>query len=218
MSGTLSNIYNNVSFALQLHAEAMARLQEQASTGSQINRPSDGPSAAYQILGLNSQQKSLDNYIENLSDVVSTLEFSTTIIQDIVSSLTGTKTHLSQIISGTYGEEGRQRMAEEINDTLEQMVSFANTKHMSQYLFGGSNTSSAPYVVERTNGEITSVTYQGSSEVRNAEVAPGIQASVFYVGDSIFRSDSRNETIFLGDTGTSPAQEHRVSEVMCGWK
>ena len=46
MSGTLGNIYSNVSFALALHTEALARLQEQASSGAQINRVSDGPSAA----------------------------------------------------------------------------------------------------------------------------------------------------------------------------
>ncbi len=49
MSGSLGNIYNNVSFALGLHTDALARLQEQASTGSRINRVSDGPSAAYRI-------------------------------------------------------------------------------------------------------------------------------------------------------------------------
>ena len=62
MSGILNSIYNNTSFALHLHAEAMGALQEQVSTGSRINRASDDPSAAYQVLGLNSQKRSLQNY------------------------------------------------------------------------------------------------------------------------------------------------------------
>ncbi len=81
MSGTLSNIYNNASFALQLHAREIASLQEQASTGAQINRVSDSPSTAYQILGLNCQQRSLENYIDNLSEMVSMLEVTSTIIE-----------------------------------------------------------------------------------------------------------------------------------------
>ena len=60
MSG-LTNVYNNVNYALHLHSEAMAKLQEQAYTGSRINRASDDPSTSYRILGLNSQQKSVEN-------------------------------------------------------------------------------------------------------------------------------------------------------------
>jgi len=201
MAGTLSNVYNNVSFALNQHTEAMARLQEQASTGSRINRPSDAPSDGYQVLGLNSEARSLGNYMDNLSDVVSTLGFSSTVIEKMISTIADAKTRLTQITSGTYDENGRQRVAEGINDMLEQMVSLANTDHMGQYLFGGGDTASAPYAVERTNGEITRVTYQGSSEKRDVDVAPGVQDSAFCVGDELFHSDSRGDPVFLGDTG-----------------
>ena len=201
MSGTLNNIYNNVSFALHLHTKAMVRLQEQVSTGSRINRASDGPSAAYQILGLNSQGRSLENYIDNLSGVVSTLEISSSVIGDMIPALAEVRTRLTQIISGIYDEEGRKRAAEGINDILEQIVLLANTKNMNQHLFGGSDTASSPYVVERTNGEITSVTYQGSFESRDIEVAPGVKSSAFYVGDTLFHSSNRSDPIFLGYTG-----------------
>ena len=201
MSGSLSSIYDNISLALYLHSQALARLQEQASTGARINRPSDDPSDAYQILGLSSQQRSLENYIDNLSEMVHTLQITSTILGDMTSQLVETKTRLTQITSGIYGEMGRQRIADGINDILEQIVSLANTKHAKQYLFGGSNTTSAPYVVQRTNGEITSITYQGSAEDRNIEVAPGLESSAFCIGDDIFRSSNRGTPIFMGDTG-----------------
>lgn len=200
MSGTLNNIYNNVSFALYLHTEAMARLQEQASTGSRINRASDDPSVAYRVLGLNSQEKSMENYVDNLSEAVDILGLTYTVIEDISSALTETKVRLTQIASGIYNEESRERAAVGINDMLEQIVSLANTKHMGQHLFAGGNTTSAPYLVGRTNGDITSVTYQGSYENRNIEAAPGVTSSAFHVGDNIFRSDERSDPIFLGDT------------------
>ncbi|MGD8500327.1 MAG: flagellar hook-associated protein FlgL [Phycisphaerales bacterium] len=200
MSGTLNNIYDNVSFALHLHTEAMVRLQEQASTGSRVNRVSDDPSVAYQLLGLNSREKSLENYTDCLSEVVSALELSATVVEDIASALTETKVRLTQIISGIYGEEARERAAEGINDILEQIVLLANTKHMGQYVFGGGNTALAPYAVERTGAQITSVTYQGSYENRNVEVAPGVISSALHVGSSIFHSDDRGEPTFVGDT------------------
>ena len=208
MSGTLNNIHNNVSFALNLHYEAMARLQEQAYTGSRINRTSDDPSAAYRVLGLNSQKRLLGNYMDNISEATSVLEISTFVIDDMSSAISDTKVKLTQIISGTYGEgeagqTARERVAAEINNKIEQMVFLANTQHLGQYIFGGSNTSSAPYAVQRTNGEITSVTYQGSSQQRNIEIAPGVMSNAYHIGEDIFCSDNRTAPVFVGDTGAA---------------
>lgn len=197
--GTLSNIYNNVSFALSLHTEAMARLQEQVATGSRINRASDDPSAAYRVLGLNSQKSLLENYMDGLMEVVTMLDMSYTAIDSMKHALSKVTARLTGI-SGTVGATG---IAEEVNNWLESIVSLANTNHMGQYLFGGSNTGSAPYVVERTDGKITSVTYQGSLEDRDVEVAPGVEASAFHVGDNIFRSNNRSAPVFSGDTGAA---------------
>jgi flagellar hook-associated protein 3 FlgL len=202
MSGALSNIYNNVSFALYLHTDAMANLQEQVSTGSRINRISDDPAAAYRVLGLNTNEKSLENYINNLSEVIGILELSSTILDNITSNFTETQIRITQITSGTYDEAARKKTAEGINDILEQTVSLANTKHMDQYIFGGTDTGSAPYTVERTDGKITRVTYQGSFENRDIEVAPSMESSAFYIGDNIFRTNDRSAPVFIGDTGS----------------
>jgi flagellin-like hook-associated protein FlgL len=58
-------------------------------------------------------------------------------------------------------------------------------------------------LIERDNGEITSVTYQGSYTNRKIEVAPGLESSTFLVGDDIFRSDDRGAPAFWGDTGAA---------------
>ncbi len=201
MSGPLNNIYNNVSFALNLHTKALAVLQEQASTGSRINRVSDDPTAAYQILGLNTNDRSLENYVNNLSEVISILELSSVVIEDITSGFTETQVRLTQITSGIYDDAARQRTAEGINDILEQAVLLVNTKYMDQYLFGGTDTGTAPYTVERTDGKITKVTYEGSYENRDIEVAPGLKSSAFFIGDDIFRSNERSTPVFSGYTG-----------------
>jgi len=111
------------------------------------------------------------------------------------------KINLSQITSGVYNDQDRQRSAEAIDDMLEQLVQLANTKHTGQYLFGGANTAAAPYLIQRTNGEITAVTYQGGGEDRKINVAPGVRSSSFYVGEDLFRGDDRAAPVFLESTG-----------------
>ncbi len=203
MSGSLTSIYNNVSYALNLQSTAMTLLQEQASTGNRVNRASDSPSEAYRILGLNSQERSLADYQETVSELIGNLEISSTIISDMTSELASIQTLLTQIVGGVYDAEGQARIAEKINSSLEQLVSLANTQHAGQYLFGGGNTSTAPYEVIREDGQIVQVSYQGSDTSRSINVASGLSIETYQVGDEIFHSDDRETPVFLGETGAA---------------
>ncbi len=207
MSGALSNVHSTVSLALSLHVQAMVRLQEQAATGSRINRSSDDPSVAYRILGLNSQKRSLANYMKNISGVIDTLSLTSTLIGDSESGMTKAlaevRNTLTTVSSGTYTTKQQRDMAGSINEWLEQIVLLVNNNDTDQYLFGGTDTDSAPYAVTRTDGEITKVTYQGSNENRQVEVASGVQQNIFQIGDDIFRSDDRTDPVFIGDTGAA---------------
>jgi len=203
MSGIMNSIYNNTLFALSRHTEALFILQEQATTGSRINRPSDDPSAAAGVLNLQSENKVFENYLKTLAEAVSTLNVSSSVLQQMTSALNQAKTSITQVTSGTYDDESRQRTAEAIDNTLEQLVQLANTKNNGQYLFGGSDTDSAPFVVERSDGKIASVTYQGSTENLNINVAPGVMSSAFYAGSDLFYSNDRNTPVFSGQTGAA---------------
>lgn len=201
MSGSLTSIYDSVSYALNLHTKAIALLQEQSSTGNRVNRGSDSPSEAYRILGLGTQDHTLDTYKENINELIGTLEISSTIVEDMSSELADIRTLLTQIVGGIQDAEGQKRIAEKINSALEQVVSFANTKHANQYLFGGNDSGQAPYVVTRENGQITAVTYRGSDDARRIDVAPSVSIEGSPAGDAIFRSDDREVPVFSGVTG-----------------
>lgn len=201
MSGSLTSIYDSVSYALNLHTKAITSLQEQASTGNRVNRASDSPSEAYRILGLNTQNRLLDGYQESITELIGTLEISSTIIEGMASELADTRTLLTQIVGGIQDSEGQQRIADKINSTLEQVVSLANTKHASQYLFGGSDTGTVPYTVEREGGYITKVVYQGSDEARRIDVASSVSIEGCHVGDDIFRTNDRKPPLFSGASG-----------------
>lgn len=213
MSGSIASMYGNVSYALSLHSKAITQLQEQASSGNRVNRASDAASDAYRILGLNTEERSLQRYQETVDELIGTLGISSTIIEDMASELSDTRTLLTQIVSGVQDAEGQARMAESVNSTLEQLVSLANTKHANQYLFSGNDTSAAPYAVEYEGGLITSVTYQGSSEGRTINVAAAVTVEAYQVGDEIFRIDEREAPVFLGDSGV---QNGTGTSTVCG--
>jgi flagellar hook-associated protein 3 FlgL len=203
VSGSLTGISENVSYALQLHARAVTLLQEQAATGNRINRGSDSPAEAYRVLGLNSQERALGSYQETIVDLLGPLQISSTILTDMTTELADVRTLLTQIVGGIYNADGRQRLADRLDGTLEQLLSLANTRHAGRHLFGGHNTTTAPYAAVREEGRIVQVLYQGSDAARRVGVAPGLDVEAGLVGSDVFGSDSRGTPIFLGATGAA---------------
>jgi flagellar hook-associated protein 3 FlgL len=203
MSGSLASVYDSVSYALQLHGAAITRLQEQASSGNRVNRGSDSPADAYRILGLNSQERSLESYMENVTEMIGSLEISSTIITDVTAQLADVRTLLTQIVGGLQNADGQKRIADKLDSTLEQLVSLANTKHAGQYLFSGSDTETAPYAVVREGDRIIGVSYQGNDEARRVDVAAGLDMEAGRVGTEVFRADNRGTPVFLGQTGAA---------------
>jgi len=203
MSGSLSSIYSSISYALSLHGQAITQLQEQSASGNRVNRGSDSPSDAYRILGLNSQEQSLKSYQENVTELIGNLEISSTIISDMSTELASNLTLLTQIVGGVHDSEGQKRIADKLNNSLEQLVSLANTKHAGLYLIGGNDTIAAPYEIQREEGKIVSVTYRGSETSRYVDVAADLRIESYHVGDKVFHTDDRETPVFLGGSGAA---------------
>ena len=134
---SLGSVYSNIGFALRLHSDALSRLQEQASSGTRINRASDAPADAYRVMVLVSEKRSLANYMDNISQGIDALEAGLTAVRSLTSTVTQAKVSLTQIVSGVYDENSRETTASQINDMLEQIVSLANTRHLNEYIFVG---------------------------------------------------------------------------------
>ena len=205
MAGSIQNTHRNVTYALALHSRDLARLQEQVSTGSRVNRISDDPSVAFQLLSLESQRQSLINYQEGLTNIVSIMGMTTTILESMTAELRSTQEVLTQIAGGIHGQSNRDRIADSIDDRLEQTLLLANTQLGNRYLFSGAKTSTRPFVATRdSNNEITAVTYQGSQEQRRVEVAAGVKTDVYWVGNDVFRGSKRKTAEFvLENTGAT---------------
>jgi flagellar hook-associated protein 3 FlgL len=196
---SLDSIYNSASWAIWQHSTALSKLQEQAATGQDINRPSDDPVDANRILDLRAESRSMERYLGALNDVVSTLDFSSSVIQEVDNQMIDALGYITSVSSGgTDTEATRHTLAEQLDNVLEQIVSLANTQLSGHQLFSGAASDVEPYTVERnSSGNITRVIYQGSLEERNVAVAPGVEVSAVLVGDDLFRSDNPSAPDFV---------------------
>lgn len=199
-------IYNNTRMALHLQAQQMARLQEQAASGARVNRASDDPSDAYRILELRAESEVLGEYGSNLEDVTRTLELAHNVLQDISTNLRTVRQKAEQGASGTYGQNNRAILGQEINAILEQMIAMVNAKSLGRHLFSGAKSDTVPYAVETDGEYITAVRYQGSLDGLPVPVAPELEMHGVLVGEKVFRGGHRQEAVFVGHTGAAPGR------------
>jgi flagellar hook-associated protein 3 FlgL len=204
MSYSLDAIFKNSSWAISQNSYALASLQQKAATGQDINRVSDDPTDANQILALMTDSRSKEQTLTSLEEVVSILDLSSSVIQSMTDEFGRSRASLTSTLSGTLSLDLRESLAADLNNTLEELVALANTTRMGQSLFAGASSEKIPYVVERNNqGEITKVTYQGSYQEQEITITDGLEMSAMLVGDSYFRSVDRQEPVFYGETGVA---------------
>ena len=177
MSGW-GSIYANTVSGIQTQSAALARLQEQISTGMRVVRASDDPGSAVKIMDLRRKSASLDTYLKNIGQTSQTLSNSLNAMQQTSTSLTRVRQLLTQASSGTYSDANRASVAEEVDTLLEQALSLANMSHLGQYSFGGQKSAAAPYVAQRVGGQIADVQYAGSLEQMRVPVAAGTSTTV----------------------------------------
>ncbi len=119
---------------------------KQLATGLRVNVPSDDPAAAAADLVNNASLGTDDQFIQNIDSVQQTMTSAD-------STLSSAITQLTQAISlgveggdGTLSDSDRQAIAQQVSGIQNQIFSLANTAYEGVYLFGGTATSSAPFV------------------------------------------------------------------------
>lgn len=200
MSYSLDSIYNTASWAISNHTLALSKLQEQAATGQEINRPSDDSQQAHQILGLRDDVRSMEHYIDMMdTKLISRLTTASIATQNITGMLADAKV----AVTAASSTSGSGILAEKIDGLLESILVQVNWRESGHNMFGGADSDVVPYAVTRDSSDkITMVTYQGSMGDRKVEVAPGVEYSAVLIGDNLFKSDNRQAPVFMSADGS----------------
>ncbi|AVX21691.1 MULTISPECIES: flagellar hook-associated protein FlgL [Carboxydocella] len=184
----------------------MDRLQEQLSSGRQINRPSDDPVGLTYALRLRTNLTENDQYQRNVSDGLTWLENTDSALNEAGQALQRARELAVYGANGTHSQESLDAIAREVAQIRQHLEAVANTEVAGRYLFAGTKTTTKPY----DNG-----TWQGNTAVMKYEIGPGVTVPVNVSGaevfgdntDSVFKALSDLESKLLaGDTAGVSAQ------------
>ncbi len=178
---------------LEKSATRLLQIQEKLSTGRRLNRPSDDPIGTTKALHLRLLEKQNEQYQRNVEDASSWLNFNDAVLNNLQTGITRAKGIAIQGSDSTLNDQDRKALAQEVNQILETVLSISNSKFKGKFIFGGTETTTQPYMATRdaVTGEITAITSNpvGLDGEILREIEPGVTLSINISGNDVFTKD-----------------------------
>lgn len=182
MRVTQSMLTNNMLTNLSSSYEKLGKLQEQVSSQKKFSKPSDDPVAAMMGMGYRTNLNQIQQYKSNISEAENWIDSTDDAITEAVSALQRIREITVQGSNGTYEENQKSNIAEEIKQLKEHLVSIGDTQIGGKYIFNGQNTNVKPSdSLDATTGKITY-----GSEPISLEVFSGISIQINTDGSKVF--------------------------------
>jgi flagellar hook-associated protein 3 FlgL len=133
----------------------------------------------------------VDQYTQNVSSVLSTVQSASSVLSSVVTSLTQAVSLGTEGANGANSTANLQTLATQVQGILSSVISDANTSVAGTYLFGGTSTAT-PYTADSSSP--TGYTYNGNNDSNSVAVGDNLSVQVNVPGSQIF-SDSSNNVI-----------------------
>ena len=180
-----SRLTNHVSY-LQNAETQFNQVQQQLSTGRRVDVPSDDPEGTSISMGFRrdlifetQMRRNIEGGVAYMNSSESALDSSTEVIHRA-------RELAVQGSNGTNSQSGRDAMAIEVDQLLQQMVQIGNTNFSGSYIFAGQKTDQPAYTTTTGTGGITSVTYQGDTGQRIRRISRQDTSAVNVNGPQAF--------------------------------
>lgn len=173
-------ISNQVVANILADQTSIANLQEQLSTGNQVNKPSDNPAQAANIMQLQAALDRSNTYSANASDGLGWLSTANATMNGVLSTLQQVRQVVLSIsstsLSNTPG--GLAALADQVDSAQKALLNLSNTAYNGQAIFAGTGNTSTAFDATGT--------YVGGGSAPARSVAPGVSVSVGVTGDTVF--------------------------------
>lgn len=190
-------------------AARLAKANETVSSGQQIQSASEDPVVATRAITYRSYVSKIAQYQDNV-DAATGWQKTTDTALDSLSDVIQKVQELATSADDTKSDSDLSTIATEVSSLRDEAISIMNTTYDGRYIFGGYNTSEAPYKLVSTDLGDT-VTFKGEYLNLGGVVSSDIDASTiesFYTAnaDDIYESStSVNTAVAAATTATTNA-------------
>jgi flagellar hook-associated protein 3 FlgL len=174
---------------LQRANSAVAKTQQQVSTGNKILRPSDDPMGTQKALNLRGELAATDQYIDNAQGSLGWAQATDDALSDINDVLQTARELLVQGGNDVMSSKDRADLANQIDQLIGQAKASGNATFDGQYIFAGTATDTAPY--DPTGPD----TYGGDGGAIVRTIGPGVSVRLNATGGSVLGNGSDGKAL-----------------------
>jgi flagellar hook-associated protein 3 FlgL len=194
---------------LQQSQSTLNTTLQQLSTGLAVSVPSDNPSASSEMVQNTIETGNVDQYTQNVSSLLSTIQEGSSVLSDVVSSLTQAVSLGTEAANGTTSSANLQTIATQVQGILTSVVADANTSFSGAYLFSGTGTTT-PYTADPSSA--TGYTYNGTSDTNSVVIGDNLSVQSNLAGSQVF-SDSSNNVLGALNSLVTALQSGNTSDI-----
>jgi flagellar hook-associated protein 3 len=143
MRVTQNMMTNNAIHWIAKQTERLNDAEIISAAGKKINKLSDDPAAAGQILADRTTISEYAQYISNISQADTWIETGNATLEAVGDLLDSARDIVTE--EDAWNSDSAESFLEQMESIYDQVVALANTKFSSTYMYGGNNANTAPF-------------------------------------------------------------------------
>ena len=156
-------------------------LQRQIASGNKYVNLSDNPAAIARSLKTQAALNANDRYQENTANAITMLRYSDSALNNVLDAAQAIRSLVIQAGDGALPADELADISAQIEANKQIMLDNLNTRVAGQYIFGGTDTTTKPFV-EMSDG---SIVYQGADNRMTYAVNESLLGDVSFAGSDI---------------------------------
>jgi len=181
----------NLSGALDQTQATQQQLSQELSSGLRVSTIGTDPVAAAQNVTLLNSVDQDDSFTQTTSLTQGQLQVTDSTLGSVVTQLNQALSLADEANNGTLNSTDLKSISNQLSGIRDEVLSLANTAYQGVYLFGGSQTSGAPFTLDSSTSPAT-VTYNGNSDVNTLVAPTGQSIQLNIPGNQVFTAATAN--------------------------
>jgi len=188
-------------------------LREKVATQTKVEKPSDDPRAAADILKYTSSLNSVENFKKNIDKTLTFLNRTTTVMQSILDLVGDVDVQLTEL-QNSANDGNNDIFADKFSLDLDSLVEYANQKFDGKYLFGGTDFGEKPFDYTTSKANVIQKASDISGKI-NVKVSPNAPQTMNVNGAELFGTilnfdGNLNKNSAVGDSITNSNKVYDV--------
>ncbi len=176
---------------------ALAKAQQQATSGHRVSTVSDDPTDAAQVMRMQGHLRDIEQFRRNMAEASTRISTEDVVLKSARDLMNQAQALATGAATASPTDPLRLAAIQEVRQIRQQLVALGNTRLGDEYVFGGSKSGVPPFQADGT--------YVGDSSQRQAQIDDGVLMPTNHTGDQILSAGFRALDDLERELGTGTA-------------